>query len=77
MKPVKTIINPKKLLTSKWTAVTPNNKEKHFMVTNIILSNTLTQPIEHIALEAVYSKRKQVLLWQQLNDTNTWLQGWL
>jgi hypothetical protein len=24
-------INPKKLLNSKWTAVTPVNKEKHFM----------------------------------------------
>ena len=47
------------------------------MVTNIILSDILTQPIEHVELEAVYSKRKQVLFWQQLNDTNTWLQGWL
>ncbi|NLZ79547.1 MAG: TIGR02450 family Trp-rich protein, partial [Gammaproteobacteria bacterium] len=26
-------INPKKLLHSKWTAVSPVNKEKHFMVT--------------------------------------------
>ena len=28
-------VNPKKLLNSKWTAQTPQNKEKHFIVTNI------------------------------------------
>ena len=26
-------LNPKKLLNSKWTAVKPRNKEKHFLVT--------------------------------------------
>ena len=28
-------VNPKKLLHSKWTAVTPKNKEKHFLVVDI------------------------------------------
>ncbi|MEZ8121272.1 TIGR02450 family Trp-rich protein [Vibrio splendidus] len=28
-------INPKKLLRSKWTAVSPIKKEKHFMVTEV------------------------------------------
>ncbi|WP_198927950.1 TIGR02450 family Trp-rich protein, partial [Vibrio crassostreae] len=28
-------INPKKLLRSKWTAVSPVKKEKHFMVTEV------------------------------------------
>lgn len=28
-------INPKKLLHSKWTAVSPVNKEKHFLVTEM------------------------------------------
>ena len=30
-------INPGKLLNSKWTAVNPVNKEKHFLVTEIAL----------------------------------------
>lgn len=77
MKSLKKIINPKKLLKSKWTAVTPSNKEKHFMVTQLILPELPTQPIEFIALEAVHSQRKALLPWQQLNDTNIWLQGWL
>ena len=29
-------LNPKKLLLSKWTAVTPHDKEKHFIVTGVI-----------------------------------------
>ena len=29
-------IHPKKLLLSKWTAVMPENKEKHFMVIKVI-----------------------------------------
>jgi tryptophan-rich hypothetical protein len=29
-------INPDKLLISKWTAVQPYNKERHFLVTRLI-----------------------------------------
>ena len=29
-------INPKKLRLSKWTAVNPKEKEKHFLVTKVI-----------------------------------------
>ena len=77
MTPPNKIINPKKLLKSKWTAVTPSNKEKHFMVTQLILPEAPNQLVEFIELEAVHSKRKQLLLWQQLNDMSLWLQGWL
>ncbi len=71
------ILNPKKLLKSKWTALLPINKEKHFMVTKIILPDLPANPIEYIELEAIYSKRKQLLLWQQLSDQSIWVQGWL
>ena len=77
MKQPKRIINPKKLLNTKWTATVPANKEKHFMVTQIIMPNLATEPIEMITLEAVYSKRSQLLPWQQLNDASIWLQGWV
>jgi len=68
-------ISPKKLLHSKWTAVTPKNKEKHFLVTavkfdeqgNVILC----------AIEAVMSKRSAPIQWQQLKDIGQWRQGWL
>ena len=73
----KRITNPKKLLNSKWTAVTPANKEKHFMVIKLIVPDLSNQPIEYIELEAVHSKRIQLLPWQQLNDATIWLQGWV
>lgn len=75
--PVKRRISPKKLLNSKWTAVTPTNKEKHFMVIKLIMPDLANVPLEHIMLEAVHSKRCQIVPWQQLNDETLWLQGWL
>lgn len=77
MKQLKRIINPKKLLNTKWTATVPANKEKHFMVTQVIMPNLATEPIEMVMLEAVHSKRSQLLPWQQLNDASIWLQGWV
>lgn len=76
MKNPKRITNPKKLLNSKWTAVTPSNKEKHFIVTKLVQPESPDQAVELIELEAVYSKRVQTLAWQTLNDEATWQQGW-
>lgn len=76
MKTPKRIVSPKKLLHSKWTAVTPTNKEKHFMVVKLVLPENPDQTVVLITLEAVHSKRLQILPWQALNDEETWLQGW-
>jgi hypothetical protein len=46
-------------------------------VTKLILTNAPLQPIEFIELEAVHSKRSQLIAWQLLNDEKVWLQGWL
>jgi tryptophan-rich hypothetical protein len=70
-------VNPKKLLNSKWTAVTPTNKEKHFLVTKLIYPEQTDTPITYIELEAVHSTRTQVLLWRELTIKTIWLQGWL
>ena len=69
-------INPKKLLMSKWSAVTPVNKEKHYIVTNLIQPTLPLLPITHIEIEAVLSKRKQILPWHELSNTDMWHQGW-
>lgn len=69
-------LNPRKLLLSKWTAVRPQNSEKHFIVSKV------HEPLEdsgkplQIELEAVLSRRAQVLPWQVLLDQTQWLQGW-
>lgn len=76
IKPAKCITSPKKLLNSKWTALNPTNKEKHFMVTKIMMPEDLNQAIAFVTIEAVHSKRSQVLAWLDLNDTTIWRQGW-
>lgn len=66
-------INPKKLLNSKWTAVNPKNKEKHFTVTTVEFDEEL---VTSCSIEAVMSKREAIIQWQELKDTSQWLQGW-
>lgn len=64
-------INPKKLLHSKWTAVRPVNKEKHFMVTVLKLDEE--DNVVHCVLEAVISNREAAIDWRELKDSAHWL----
>lgn len=76
MPPTPPRLNPKKLLLSKWTAASPGNKEKHFIVTQLIEPEPPNIKIELIELEAIYSRRSFILPWHELTDANQWLQGW-
>jgi len=69
-------LNPRKLLLSKWTALQPRNKEKHFIVTRLLLPEDPAQPITQVELETVYSRRSEVIAWQTLTDSSRWRQGW-
>jgi len=69
-------LNPNKLLLSKWTAAMPKNKEKHFLVTRLVKPEWPDAPVEHIELEAIYSRRSFILPWRDLTNTGQWLQGW-
>ena len=51
-------LHPKKLLLSKWTAATPVNKEKHFMVIKVIDPEIEGGAVEQVVIEAVMSKRQ-------------------
>jgi tryptophan-rich hypothetical protein len=70
-------LNPKKLLLSKWTAVTPVAKQKHFFVSRVIQPELPTDPIELVEIEAVFSKAVQVIAWRELQDDGVWRQGWV
>ena len=72
---VKTNLNPKKLLLSKWTAVSPQNKEKHFLVTKLVPAGVTAALIETVELEAVHSRRSVLMPWRELNDQTQWLHG--
>lgn len=69
-------LNPKKLLLSKWTAVKPVAKQKHFMVSKIISPDAPDQPIEFVEIEAIYTKKTKQIAWRELTNTDMWLQGW-
>jgi len=67
----------KKLLMSKWTAVIPQHKEKHFIVIQVYDSNSQSPlPEGYIEIESVYSKRTQIMHWTELKNTAAWIQGW-
>jgi tryptophan-rich hypothetical protein len=70
-------LNPKKLLLSKWTAVVPIAKQKHFLVSRVIQPELLEAPVELVELEAVFSKATQVIAWRDLQDPAVWRQGWV
>lgn len=74
--PKKNPLSPKKLLHTKWTAVEPRRREKHFMVTQVVEPEAPGAPVEFVELEAVHSKRVQRLPWRELTDASRWRQGW-
>jgi len=69
-------INPKKLLLSKWTAVHPLAKQKHFLVSKVILPEAPEEKIEFVEIEAIYSKKTRQIAWRDLMNSKEWLQGW-
>jgi tryptophan-rich hypothetical protein len=70
-------LNPKKLLLTKWTAVKPMAKQKHFLVSRVIEPDLPTNPIVSVEIEAVFSKATQVIAWRELQDNSVWRQGWV
>ena len=71
-----TSIQPKKLLHSKWTAVTPIARQRHFVVTQVLEPELPEGPILWVEIEAVLSKKTQRILWRDLQDATRWTQGW-
>lgn len=69
-------LNPGKLLLSKWTAVDPRRKEKHFIVTKVFQPEAPETAIHLIELEAVYSRRSWILPSRDLTNCTQWLRGW-
>ena len=73
----KILLSPKKLLLSKWTAVQPINKQKHFLVSKVIPPEPPSEKIELVELEAVFDKKVSLIPWRDLTNSELWLQGWL
>jgi tryptophan-rich hypothetical protein len=67
-------INPKKLLNSKWTAVKPSRKEKHFLVTEVEFNED--GAVIHCLMEAVMTRRSFPVSWRDLKSSDAWISGW-
>ncbi|MFC5081023.1 hypothetical protein VTH8203_02786 [Vibrio thalassae] len=67
-------INPIKLPNSKWTAVKPLKREKHFLVSQVKFDEDGT--VMSCKLEAVLSRKEYPIDWTELKDSDKWLQGW-
>ena len=70
-------LSPKKLLLSKWTAVHPEKKRKHFLVSKLIRPELPEDPIEYVEIEAVFDHWVETIPWRQLQDSESWRQGWV
>ena len=70
-------LSPKKLLLTKWTAVTPRNREKHFAVVRVIEPEPPSTRVEQVELEAVHSRQVYLLHWRELTDASLGRQGWV
>jgi tryptophan-rich hypothetical protein len=70
-------LSPKKLLLTKWTAVQPLRKEKHFLVAKVIAPEPPETRVQWVELEAVFSKATQRIEWHELINPKFWRQGWV
>lgn len=70
-------LHPKKLLLTKWTAVKPQARDKHFLVTRVITPEPPQVAIEWVEIEAVFSKASRRIDWRELRDEGVWRQGWV
>lgn len=68
------VISPKKLLNSKWTAVHPESKERHFVVVDCICKPKGV--LDQVDIRAVLTGETYRLPWQDLKDETVWQIGW-
>ena len=68
--------DPGRLLHSKWTAVSPVDKELHFVVTGILPPRSPDRASLKLELTAIYSGRIRIVDRCELNDSSQWNQGW-
>ena len=68
-------INPKVLLSSKWTKTTVTNKEKHFIITKVKFDEQ--QQVIECIIEAVINNKQYAIDWRVLKETQQWRLGWV
>jgi len=67
-------VNPKVLLHSKWTKMSVENKEKHFIVTEVVFDEN--QNVTFCLIEAVINHNEYAINWRDLKNSVLWKIGW-
>ncbi|NNJ96622.1 MAG: TIGR02450 family Trp-rich protein [Gammaproteobacteria bacterium] len=67
-------INPNKLLNSKWTAVQPVNRQRHFIVTKVLKVDDGS--VTACVIEALLTREVTKIDWRKLKDSSQWAMGW-
>lgn len=68
-------INPRKLAHSKWTALSPVDRQKHFVVAKVSFDDDGLQVVECV-IEAVLTRHRSAIDWRELQDERRWRFGW-
>ena len=67
-------INPEKLMNSKWTAIEPVNRQRHFIVTAVQRDDEGF--VVSCEIEAVLTRKASQIDWRELKDASRWQMGW-
>lgn len=70
-------VDPKKLLLSKWTAVAPVARQKHFLIRAVVEPDEPGHAVEWVEIEAVHSGLVTRIAWRSLRDAAVWRRGWV
>jgi tryptophan-rich hypothetical protein len=73
--PERNPVNFKKLPGSKWTAIRPEKREKHFLVLGWEVDE-LGAPTDRVLMEAVLTRTVNPVPWRELYDVRRWRVGW-
>ena len=68
-------VNRKKLAGSKWTAIRPVDRQKHFVVLDWVRDED-GAPTEMVEIEAILTRNVRTVHWRELGDPATWRIGW-
>ena len=68
-------VNRKKLPGSKWTALRPVDREKHFLVTDWVRDDD-GLPTDEVRIEAILTNVEREIPWRELEDRDRWRIGW-
>jgi len=67
-------VNPKVLLHSKWTKVSVENREKHFVITEVELDEH--KKVIECLITAVINHNEYSINWRDLKQPTLWRFGW-